>query len=131
MEAHVTISRNNQDEIRITIGDRSGGLRVVEVKMGLKDFALAVTGLGYAKAEFAFVPNQFLVDNILKEKQVIPMFVDKVKSFNKEDQIEAVKSEFIKAGWSEDGWMVFDDGTRTQQHGGRHKALLYRFVDPS
>ena len=129
MEAYFSIGRNNYDEINITVGDRKSGLRVVEIKTTLQEFARAITGVGYSKATFSFVPTQFTVDSILKNRETMEILVNKSSIFSKEEQSKIVEDEFLKSGLSEKGWMLFDDGTRTQQPGKKHRAILYRFVD--
>ena len=129
MEAKISISRNNHDEIGIEIKDDKSGLRIIEVKMDLESFALAITGLSYSPAKIDFKPTQFIIDNIGKKREVKSFFVDKVSSYEKADQEEKVDFEFNKSGLAEDGWMIHGYGTSSQQPGKQHRANIYRFVE--
>lgn len=130
-EAKVTIGRRNMGDesvIAISIGDRSSGLTVTEIIMTMENFALALTGLSYCKAEYQFKPNQFTIDNICKDRETKSILLNKPDTYQKNEQKADIKKQIEESGELVDGWMIFNDGCSSQQPGDKHKANLYRFV---
>ena len=131
-EAQISIHRRTNsmldESIVITISDKSSRLQVTEIEMDLKDFALAITGLGACKALFNSTPSQFLIDNIGKKREIKSILIDKPFSYDSENRRIEINKSIKESGELKDGWMLFSDGTRSQQHGKKHKVILYRFV---
>ena len=133
MSAKVTISRRSNTKgeggVAISIDDEASGLKIVEVQMELTEFAEVSTGLGYCKAEYRFKPNSFTVENIDKTREVKNIFVDRAGgAYDKDKVAEIIKKHIEDSGELIDGWMLHDDGTRSQQHGDKHRVSLKRFV---
>ena len=128
MKAKISISRDSNNKINIEIKDKASGLPVTKFSMAPHDFAMAISGLSAQLAEFEFTPTEFTVKNIGKERETADFWVDKSGGFGKDEQKKIVKDEFHKQGLANDGWMIFHDGTNSQQLTSKHRATLYRFV---
>lgn len=130
--ANITIGKrsNTKDEgcITITISDESSGLRVVEIEMDFKEFAQVMTGLAYCKGKYRFMPNEFVTTNIGKKREVKDIYIDKPESYEKDKNKKHVAESIDKSGVLKDGWMLFDDGLRSQQPSKKHRVTLYRFI---
>ncbi len=132
MKAKVSITRRGMTKgdgvVSIQITDKESRLRVIEVEMEMIEFAEAITGLSYCKAECFFAPNQFIIDNIGKKREVKDIFVERSGLYGEKDN-EIIRQSVEDSGELVDGWMIHSDGCNTQQHGMKHKVVLYRFVD--
>jgi hypothetical protein len=128
MKAKVTISRDSRDIFRIEIEDGASGLPIVEIEMTPHDFAVALSGLSRSPAEMVFAPTEFTAKNIGKKCEVKPFFVER-NWMNRAEQKAIVWAEFDKIFEQDPTWMLWDDGTGSQQSGDKHRAVMYRFVD--
>lgn len=127
MKARVSITRTNsnvdKDSIRIAIVDDASSSHVVSVEMSPEDFALCVTGLASSPAVFNRLPTQDCVGRIGKTKETERVACDKV--YDKEEQREIVLKDFSQ---KHSGWLLWDDGTRSQQNGKDHIYVICRYV---
>lgn len=127
MKARVSITRTNSnvrgDTIRITIVDDASSSQVVSVEMIPEDFALCVTGLASSPGVFDRVPTQDTVERLGKTKETERVTCDKV--YDKEKQKEIVLGDFLQKHTS---WVLWDDGTRSQQNGKDHVYTICRYV---
>ena len=128
MRGKITISKDSDDIVTISIEDSASGINIVKVGMGLKDYAEAITGLARVDCEIIRKPTKRMVEYLGKKKEVESFPVDKVDSFCKEDQIRKVNEEFGKSGLAKEGWEISNDGTRSQQNGNRHWATICRYI---
>ena len=133
MKAKVTISKISNTkgigEIAITINDKESGLRVVTVRMSLLDFADCITGLGNCDADYMFRPTEYTVQNIGKKREIKRVGIEKTeKILTKEMMKDYVRNKLIEEDVFEDGWHLYDDGTRSQQNTQKHIAVLVRYV---
>lgn len=130
--ANVTISRiqssHEPNSFRISIGDESSGLNIVEVSMSHEQFANALTGIAHSKANYARKPKQSMIDNIGKKKETRSFNIAKHDIYDKDELKRYVIEQVNESGELKDGWMIWDDGTRSQQPTLMHKVILYRYV---
>jgi hypothetical protein len=127
MKAKVTIARRSDDSIIIEIEDAASYLPVAKVKMGMTEFAEAVTGLAKVEVQFIFTPTMFICENIGKKRETKQLHCEKV--YNKNEQIKIVNKEFERLELSKDSWMIYSDGTSSRQDRKDHCFTVYRFVD--
>jgi hypothetical protein len=131
MEGKITIgSRHDGDKkyINISVEDRSTGLPILEVAIDMKEFATCITGLAYCKCDVKRVPNAFILDNIGKEKEIASLYVEKPTSYDRDSRKKTIEKSIQDSGRLVDGWMVWQDGTTSQQNGEKHEVILYRYV---
>lgn len=127
-KAEVTIGKRgfgSESRMYITITDESSRTRIVEVSMSLEDFAQALTGLASCGGTMESVVSPENVHKLGKECVTQEVFVEK----NRKKGIQSliVEKDFIE-NWQEDGWEIFNDGLRSQQHGELHRYVIRRWV---
>lgn len=132
MKASVRIGRvstmKGDGYIVIDIEEDVSGLTVCTVEMSYEEFAQCITGLSGCEGEFKTIANQFGVENYGKKRLVETVSCNKVRSFKREDQSAEVERHF-KQNYEPEGWMLWDDGVRLQQHGKDHQYTLWKFVE--
>ena len=133
-QARVTISRPQRSDgvknITISIEDKASGFNIIKIAMTAESFAECITGLGYVPAVIERVPTYKMLDNFGKKKEIMNCSVDKPDGYG--DKRDKVLSENIKREVEKyigDGWMLSDDGTRSQQNTPKHHFSLCRYVE--
>lgn len=133
MEAKVRIGRvsslKGEGHIVIEVEENISGLTVCQLNMSYEEFAECITGMSGCEGKFEFLPTPFTVQNYGKKRVVEQRLCPKVRSFKREDQSMAVEKHF-KTHDEPLGWMLWDDGTRTQQNGEDHCYVVWKFVKP-
>lgn len=134
MEARLSITRVSSTHgdgcINISIEDGKSGLLILSIDVGYEEFTKAITGQAYIKAKFKNIPNEFIVHNIGKKKETKYLTVAKPKTNWPEEKMKKeVDLKIKKSGELKDGWMVWDDGCRSQQNSDMHRVVLYRYVN--
>lgn len=91
--------------------------------MSLAEFGECITGMGACTAEMTIIPNEFVVQNLGKKKELRNLtFAWKKYGGDVGELHKLIEPHLI------DGWMIWSDGLRTQQNGKGHNVTLYRFV---
>lgn len=121
---NVSISRSNQGDISIRIGDEASRLQIVEVSMTPEMFGDCVTGLSFCKGNLRQVIDGENVQYIGSERRIKHVGCDHVKTFNKEDQRKAVHDHFNEK-FGNTHWKLHSDGMSTKQPGDFHRYSIY------
>ena len=133
MQGKITISKQSSQvgsgEIHVNIQDASSGTRIVETSMSLTDFADAITGLGNVSCEIVSHVKEQHVQRIGKKKEVKTVFIERdTHSFKYKEEVRDFV--FRDCSKNHEGWMVWSDGTNTQQNSaGKHQYVICRYVD--
>ena len=119
----------------IQIEDVSSGIRIGEISFTPANFGELVAGSGFIEGEMDAVGSD-CYENVGRKKDVsfvqIPKSAIKDFGYGKSEAQSAfidnlmMHSEYLPDG---QGWMVWDNGTRSQQPGDSHRVVYYRFVD--
>lgn len=131
-QCKVTISKKNltsgEQAITISIKDSISSVNIIEVGLTMEDFSQCLTGLAYSPAKYYYLVPEENVKNIGKVKLLKDMKVD-VSGLTYSDEKESrVWDDFENGPEYRDGWMIWDDGTTTQQNGKLHNYSIYKYV---
>lgn len=133
-QARITISKrasSRTGKINITIEDDTSQLRIVEVEMGLSDFAECLTGLGSCRAELVSIPNHYSTERYGKRKVVEHVLMPKedIDYFNKESASNTVNQHFME-NYEAAGWELWNDGCSSQQpERVMHQYIICKYVE--
>ena len=128
MEGRVSISKDSNNEMHISIADSLSGLEIIRVTLSLEHMMAALTGLHGVKADISRLIGGKSFDSIGKKIETSIVYIDKPPSFDKKQQrIWAVQK--ISELPEYDCWDIFDNGTTTQQPRDKHKVTMARWVD--
>ena len=121
LKGDLTIVRDNHNEIYLEIHDKSSGCRFVNLRIDLRNFAMALTGVACRPCWFNFRP-----ENVGKRRELKRVLVPR-PSFNasKEDLIKLMEP-FLTDGWT----ASVDDATNDHNWRTNDKAevTMTRFV---
>lgn len=98
VECKITISRNSNDKINITLFDESSRIQFFDGDMLPEDFTKVITGLGYQPIETEVRGLEHVGKKKVVEKRQIPT------PFKSWDSQRA--SQWLKDNYKEDGWMT-------------------------
>lgn len=126
MESQISISRTSDDVIAIEVIDESSGISIYRGEMAMAEFASCLTGLARCKAETIRVIDPADAWKIGKTKITEDRFCEKAKTFDKKDQRLIVVRAFA-ANDEPDGWILWNDGTGTQQPGQKHRYSVCKY----
>lgn len=122
---NMSLSRTNKGVVLLSIEDEHSGDRILDIDMSLEELSLLITGFGGVKGAAKF----FSGSNIAKKREVKSVTCDKTPSFSKQDQKELVQEHFENNIVPlNEGWVIHDDGTRSQQNSKDHRYILKRYV---
>lgn len=111
-----------------TFRDANSGVMVMEARLSYESFGQLMTGLGHRPAKASIWDNFKIFGLHSQTKTVI---VKRPESLGEKDRTEEMK-KIIAESCAEDladGWFVFSDGCRSQQHDERGwKITLARYV---
>lgn len=121
--AKVTISRDSRDRFNIRVKDDLSGVSIVEVSMTPHDFAMALSGLAETGAAFerCCTPQQA---ELIGRKKIVER-AQCVKVSGREAQKAAVLAHFNEHYAGE--WVIWGDGTSSQQPGTQHAYWIARW----
>jgi len=95
---NITISRNSQDEINLTLIDSASGIQFVDAMLSLADFASVITGIGMVPITADLRGLEYVGKNKVMESRTIEC---QLKTSDK----EALKS-WLATNCKEDGWLI-------------------------
>ena len=123
---NISISRTNRDEVVVRIEDEHSGDRILELTLTPAAYGLLCTGL-YGIKGFMEVNTSA---NIAKEREVRTIVAEDIKRYqDKELTASLVLEHFEKSGLANEGWMISDNGTRSQQNNSKgHYYSIKRYV---
>lgn len=123
---NISVSRTNRDEVNIKIEDEHSGDKILELTLTPAAYGLLCTGLCGIKG-FMEVNT---TANIAKEREVKNVVAEDIKRYQgKEITAKLVLEHFRSSGLGDEGWMISDDGTRSQQNNPKgHCYNIKRYV---
>lgn len=128
----ITISRpyGGEDYVQIQIKDSDSSLKLVELKLTMEDYAYLITGLSEIDCKVTGIISEDNFHKLGKTKYVeyIPIIVE---GKNKWDIQKMIKSdpEFLNQFIPfEDGWLLWSDGTKSQQNDEYYKIIICRYL---
>lgn len=127
----LTISRISSniiddDVVEIRIEDGQNYNNIVTVKTDLKTFALSLLNVASLDVEITHIAEEEVLDN-LNKKRIIKEVVCKATSFNKEEQIQFVRRDFLFKNLGNQGWRILHDGTGQRQDSKFHNYTIYKY----
>lgn len=117
------MSRSNQNKVVITINDAHSGDFILDAKMSLEDAAKFLTGTHGVSADGRFNDK----GNIAKEREVKTVSCARIDGYNKDLQRDLVEKDF-NTYWREEGWLLHNDGTSSQQRGDKHNYVIKKYT---
>lgn len=131
MKGNITISKPSGGIrgkcISIRIADTASSTTIVEVSMSLEDFADAVTGM-HSKCEIERSPTPEDASRFGRELETATGYCERAGFQGREKQAEIVEADFL-LNWKTDGWLLADNGTRSQQNGDQHHYGVRRWKE--
>ena len=134
--ANLTISRvqcsSEDDYISLSIEDGSSSVTIITLKVPFKEFAQAITGLGYQKVEIKHVVDEKMVNVLGKTKITKSIDLDMERCiYDRDKKKEAVlKQANVLPEILSGEWELWDDGTRSQQNKlNKHTVILVKYVE--
>lgn len=123
---NISISRTNRDEVIVRIEDEHSGDQILELTLTPAAYGLLCTGLCGIKG-FMEVNTSA---NIAKEREVRSIVAEDIKRYqDKELTAKLVLEHFWGPGLGNEGWMISDNGTRSQQNNSKgHCYNIKRYV---
>ena len=124
------MSRNNHNQVTISVHDAHSGDLVLEASMDLEQAGLFLTGLHGVSAAGRF--NEEAA--IAKKREVKTVACERTSVMDgKQVQKDKVLSDFNEHWFdptvpNEDAWRIHSDGTSSQQHGDNHAYTIKRYV---
>lgn len=136
--ATVTISKQGNQagsgSFCIKIEDEASRETVVEVYMGLADFAEALGGLGCVKANYIHLVSSKEHKRLGKGKETksvsFPKELYKDVSYSeRREYIRGIISELLENREDLKGWSLWSDGASSQQPTENHQFIVARWVE--
>jgi hypothetical protein len=109
----ISISRSNKDLVYVRIDDEHSGDKILELALTLQAYGLLCTGLGGVKGVMEVNTDaKVAMDRLTKTvvTQDIKKYQDKTLTSS------LVQEHFKQSNLADEGWILFDDGTRSQQN---------------
>lgn len=113
---------SGRDTVLLQVEDEHSGDRIMEVSLSLKELGLLITGLHGVKGTATIFDA-----NVAKKRETKRVYCNKVESYNKEVQRQAVQEDFLQ--YKEWGWVMQSDGCSSQQNKERHEYVIKRYID--
>ncbi len=117
------LSRASNKMVRLEIEDELSRQGIVSVEFSLEELGLLVTGL-YGVKGVAKVGES---GNIGKRAVTKTVTCEKSKELSKEHQLKLVLEDFKQ--YEQLGWVLKDDGLRSQQNVGKHTYIIRSYED--
>lgn len=133
MKAGLRVSRpsygNGKEVISLSIGCESSGCQIIELEVGLADFAKALTGQ-QSEADISFIVSKDGFSNIGKKREVLKLPIEKPDSWGYKPEREQIEQELERLGYLPE-WQLWQDGRDSQQNvRGFHNVVLCKFNNP-
>jgi hypothetical protein len=109
----ISISRSSNDLVYIRIDDEHSGDEILELGLTLEAYGLLCTGLGGVKGVMEVNTDAKIAMDRLTKTVVTP---DIKKYQDKALTSSLVQEHFKASNLADEGWALFDDGTRSQQN---------------
>jgi hypothetical protein len=109
----ISISRSSRDLVHIRIEDEHSGDKILELDLTLSAYGLLCTGLSGVKGVMEVNTDAKIAMDRLTKTVVTP---DIKKYQDKALTSSLVEAHFKESNLADDGWILFDDGTRSQQN---------------
>jgi len=123
--ANMSLSRDNKNNILLTIEDGHSGDRVIRINMDTHDFAMLVTGMSGIKGVAEYNEKA----NIAKKREVKKVSIDIDGRLSKDQMSDLVDKDYIE-NYALDGWVLHNNGATSQQNTqNKHNYTIKRYVD--
>lgn len=126
VKGKITLSRvttnTANDYVSIKIADNNSRVRIINVEIDMKTFAMAITGLSDQNCNIKVYDNYEVIG---KKKITKTVFCEKV--YDKEKQRKIVNDDYEKK-YKSKGWIIQNDGTNSQQNGDMHHYDICKYV---
>jgi hypothetical protein len=125
LKGKITISRNSDDVIRITIEDSLSHIEFVEFELDLESYAKAVSGQGCIHGEFSVRG----LDKVGKKIEQKPLVFEVPDRWGAKDWAQANAHKFAEEGWTASTYFASQssiryEGDKTIAHG-----TQFRYVE--
>lgn len=109
----ISISRSSNKLIYITVEDDHSGDTILELELSLEEFGGLVTGMGGTTGLMSVYTDANVAKKRLT-KRVVTDSIPKV-THDKNNARKLVEQHFLTTPFTEDGWEILNDGTRSRQ----------------
>lgn len=116
------VSRTSNGKVNFEISDHHSGDRIINIEFTPEELGLLLTGLHGVKG----IADVFTGANIAKERETLRVTCEK-DTTNKSSQEKVVITHF-EENYAPLGYLLHDDGTRTQQPTQLHQYSIKRYV---
>lgn len=132
----ITISRPRggggcEDYVQIQIEDENSGLKLVELKLTMEDYAYLVTGLSEIDCKVTGIIGEDNFHKLGKTKYVesIPIIVEGKSKYDIREMIKSDPKFLNRFIPFEDGCELWSDGTTSQQNDEHYKIVVCRYLE--
>ena len=116
------VSRTSNGKVNFEISDHHSGDRIINIEFTLEELGLLLTGLHGVKG----IADVYTDANIAKKREAMRVTCDKI-SDHKSPQRAMVQRHFEEE-YAPLGYLLHDDGTRSQQPTQLHQYIIKRYV---
>lgn len=122
----ISIRRSSEDAVYIRIEDDHSGDRILEMELTLENYGLLLTGLGGIKGEMVVNKDA----HVAMEREGKRVVVPEIKKYqDKELTAKLVTEHFMNTELPAEGWILSDNGTRSQQNNPKgYEYIVKRYV---
>ena len=122
----ISISRSSNNKVYINVEDEHSGDNILELSLTLEAYGLLVTGLSGIKGTMEVNPNA----QIAKKREVKRVVVPEIKKYqDKKITEQLVLDHFALSSYKTDGWILHDNGTRSQQNNANgYEYIIKRYI---
>jgi len=123
--ANMSLSRDNNQNIRLEIKDDHSGDKIISINMNTHDLAMLITGLSGIKGIAEYNENA----NIAKKREVKTVSIDVDNWLSTDQKADLVDKDYFD-NYALDDWELHDNGTRSQQSTpNKHNYNIKRYLD--
>lgn len=127
MEGKLSISRPNDEFIRIELADKNSGLTVTKIEIPMEEFAMCITGLSRQSCDYNVFNNYDMLGKKKETKTELISIGDYPRDNFKDYMVNLIE----ELGLQIDGWKVDEYSIKSMNHHnlewGKYRVSFYRY----